>query len=98
MCVIALVVMSLSQVEVIKETEIVEVKDVHHGAIEEIEIATIEIRTKNVKEIGLVSSVAIVTSPLEPNVTDVDATKMAQVARIHPIVLLEETTLGASGD
>jgi hypothetical protein len=51
-----------------------------------------------VRGIGPVSSVATVTSPLELNVTDVDATKMARVATIHQIVHLEETTLGAIGD
>ena len=78
--------------------EIVEAKDVHHGETVEARIETRGIRTKSVKEIGPVSSVATVTSPLELNVTDVDATKMARVATNHQIGHLEETTLGAIGD
>ena len=107
MCAIELVAMSPSQVEEIVEVEIVEAKDAHHGAIVEAEIVEVKgvhqgviigVKTRSVRVIGPVSSVATITSPLEPNVTDVDATKMAQVETIHPIVHLKETTLEAVGD
>ena len=91
----------------IEEAETVEAKDAHHGAIVEAEIvevkdvhqgAIIGVKTRSARVIGPVSNVATITSPLEPNVTDVDATKMAQVETMHPIGHLEETTLEANGD
>ena len=75
------------------EAETVEDKGALHGATnDEAETVKIGVRTKRVKVIGPVSSVATLTLHSGPNVIGVELRKMAQEETIHLTKSLEETT------
>ena len=64
-----------------------------HGATnDEAETVEIGVRTKHVKVIGPVKSVATLTLHLGPNVIDVELRRTARKEAIHPTRSLEETT------
>ena len=78
---------------VTNEAEIVEDKGALHGATnDEAETVKIGVRTKHVKVIGPVKSVATLTLHLGPNVIDVELRRTARKETIHPARSLEETT------
>ena len=75
------------------EVETVEDKAALHGATnDEAETVKIGVRTKHVKVIGPVKSVATLTLHLGPNVIDVELRKTARKETIHPTRSLEEAT------